>query len=256
MGVNNGALIGSQKAKSLIATVSRECGQVFAAHIAREEGRWEPPSHVSSSSDSPDYDDTPSALIESHPPPPPLPSHHPLSPQSLLAHTLNVLFKTSSNLSSTLSDLLPLQQTSTFTLDNAPSLPSRTEIDYINGYVTALGSRYGIETPVVKALGEMVLLKEEMGRVGAIDRVWQGRSSVKEDPKLGSREQARRPSIFSSSSSGSGSEGGQARRRTPEPKKAHKRAEKYERITRDSEERARYREVERIQRAKGHDQGG
>ncbi|GAA5835140.1 hypothetical protein JCM5353_003567 [Sporobolomyces roseus] len=251
MGVNNGALIGSQKAKSLIETVSNECGAVFAAHIAREEGRWIPPAprldSSSSSFDSQSDEETPTTDSPSFPPP--LPDHHPLSPQSLLAHTLSVLFKTSSNISSTLSDLLPLHQNSTFTLDNAPSLPSRTEIDYINGYVTALGRRYGIETPVVKALGEMVLLKEEMGRVGAIDRVWEGRKEkvVRESSRGISRSPPRegeRRSIFS------------GRMGSPETRRSHERAEKYERIDRDNEERFRTREIERIQRARGHDQGG
>ncbi|GAA6004991.1 hypothetical protein JCM11491_002300 [Sporobolomyces phaffii] len=262
MGVNNGALIGSQQAKRLIDTVSRECASVFAAHIAREEGRWTPPAAASSRSASSVPLDDEQALdsSEPHPAPPALPKHHALSPESLLAHTLNVLFKTSSNLSSTLSDLLPLQQSSTFTLDNAPSLPTRTEIEFINGYVTALGSRYGIETPVVKALGEMVLLKEEMGRVGAIDRVWEGRR--KSDPALAGALRGAtstttpRPSIFSSpsSSSASGSDGG--RRRIPEQRTSHKRAEKYDRIARETQDRARQREIERIQRERGHDEGG
>ncbi|GAA5967784.1 hypothetical protein JCM3765_001438 [Sporobolomyces pararoseus] len=275
MGVNNGALIGSQKAKDLITTVSNECGSVFAAHIAQEEGTWTPPSLSHPSSSFPSYDDNDNSsdfLAEaepSHPLPPPLPNHHPLSPRSLLAHTLSVLFKTSSNLSSTLSDLIPLQATTSFTLDNAPSLPSRTEIDFINGYVTALGKRYGIETPVVKALGQMVLLKEEMGRVGAVDRIWNHRTGVKIGSTKTTREGkdlnegrgsklTRRPSIFSSPSTSSrpGSEESDSGRSVAEVRKSHARAEKWDRITKESQDRARSREIERIQRDRGHDQGG
>ncbi|GAA5842303.1 hypothetical protein JCM3766R1_005623 [Sporobolomyces carnicolor] len=261
MGVNNGALIGSRKAKRLIETVSRECGQVFAAHLAREAGTWLPPSRIEDDDD----DDMSNARVHHHPSPPPLPSQHPLSPESLVSHTLSVLFKTSSNVSSTLSDLLALQKPE-FTLDNAPSFPSRTEINYINGYVAALGSRYGIETPVVRAMGDMVLLKEEMGRVGAIDRMWQGQQQASGD-RIGETvpKGQRRRSIFSSPpSSSSGSEDNAesnksrtvSRRRTPEPRKAHARAEKYEQIVRDSEDKARLREIERIQRDRGHDEGG
>ncbi|GAA5892623.1 2-dehydropantoate 2-reductase PAN5 [Sporobolomyces salmoneus] len=262
MGVNTGALIGSQKAISLIDTVSKECGQVFAAHLAREAGTWSPTPPSSSSALDANHDEANSP--ESSPSPPPLPHHHPLSPESLRAYTLSVLFKTSSNLSSTLSDLLPLQQSTTFTLDNSPSLPSRTEIEFINGYITALGTRYGIETPVVKALGEMVLLKEEMGRVGAIDKVWQGRATPSTSVGAGGSQsrRERRPSIFSSSSSSSGS-GSDSRSTTsrggrgiPEEKKSHARAEKYDRIRRESEDRSRSREIERIQRERGHGEGG
>lgn len=172
VGVNNGALVGSQKAKRIIESVCRECSAVFAAHLAREEGTWAPPPPADPSLD--DLSFAPSSL--SHPPPPPLPQSHPLSAPSLVDYTLRILFKTSSNISSTLADLLPLQfnSSSSFRLSqNAPSLPSRTEIEYINGYVVALGRRYGVETPTVKALGELVLLKEEMGRVGAVDQVWE-----------------------------------------------------------------------------------
>ncbi|GAA5927682.1 2-dehydropantoate 2-reductase PAN5 [Sporobolomyces koalae] len=245
MGVNNGALVGSPRAKSLIETVTHECAQVFAAHIAREEGRWEPVINESEIASSP----------------PALPDHHPLSSKSLLAHTLKVVFKTASNISSTLSDLLPLHQTSHFTLDNAPSLPSRTEIEYINGYVTALGKRYSIDTPVVKALGELVLLKEEMGRVGAIDQVWKGRK----DKVLASERPSSsrtRSSIFNSpepsalSTSSEPETTTSTRIKVPKPNKAHARAHKYSQIDRELREGARTREVERIQRAKGHDQGG
>ncbi|BGO90900.1 hypothetical protein NBRC10512_002348 [Rhodotorula toruloides] len=184
VGVNNGALVGSQKAKRIAAAVCRECSDVFAAHLAREDGRWEPPPalHYDQELES---DDIPSSLLTSispsHPPPPPLPSSHPLSAHSLLDYTLRVLFRTSTNISSTLADLAAL--TSNTTPDRSslafipPNAPSRTEIEFINGYVAALGRRYGIRTDTVRTLGEMVLLKEEMGRVGAIDRVWKGRDT-------------------------------------------------------------------------------
>lgn len=183
-GVNNGALVGSQKAKRLIEAVCRECSDVFAAQLAVEEGTWAPPVYDPSSEER---DEDPSGLSvtssappASHPPPPPLPSSHPLSALSLLDYTQRVLFKTAPNLSSTLTDLFSLNSGAphAFSLaHNAPSLPSRTEIEYINGYVVALGTKYGVRTETVRALGELVLLKEEMGRVGAIDRVWAGRRS-------------------------------------------------------------------------------
>lgn len=184
VGVNNGALVGSQKAKRIAAAVCRECSDVFAAHLAREAGRWEPPPalHYDQELES---DDIPSssltALSPSHPSPPPLPASHPLSAHSLLDYTLRILFRTSTNISSTLADLAAL--TSNTTPDRSslaflpPHAPSRTEIEFINGYVAALGRRYGIRTDTVRTLGEMVLLKEEMGRVGAIDRVWKGRDT-------------------------------------------------------------------------------
>ncbi|GAA5827889.1 hypothetical protein JCM3770_005621 [Rhodotorula araucariae] len=181
MGVNNGALVGSQKAKRLIEAVCRECSDVFAAHLAGEEGTWTPPPPAYDSSIDPEDGSLSSPSLTSgtpHPPPPPLPPSHPLSSRSLLDYTQRVLFKTAPNLSSTLSDLLSLHTGAphAFSLtQNAPSLPSRTEIEYINGYVGALGRRYARPTPTVTALGELVLLKEEMARVGAVDRVWEGR---------------------------------------------------------------------------------
>ncbi|KWU47531.1 hypothetical protein RHOSPDRAFT_30960 [Rhodotorula sp. JG-1b] len=177
-GVHNGALVGSQKAKRVIESVTRECADVFAAHVAYEQGLWRPDSSQDGTASSSSPHPPPP------PPPPPLPISHPLSSHSLLDYTLRVLMKTSVNISSTLSDLLPLQSNlpptrSTFSLaQNAPSLPSRTEIEYINGYVVALGRRYGIRTDTVETLGELVLLKEEMARVGAVDRVWQSRGGA------------------------------------------------------------------------------
>jgi hypothetical protein len=122
----------------------------------------------------------------------------------------------------------------------------------------------------VKALGEMVLLKEEMGRVGAIDQVWARNSGAAGvNRRNGSNENgARRSSIFSSSpsssrsrsesESASGGEGDDAdeRWRASRRSKSHARAVKYDRITRESRDRARSREIERIQRERGHDQGG
>ncbi|GJN89569.1 hypothetical protein Rhopal_002556-T1 [Rhodotorula paludigena] len=213
-GVNNGALVGSQKAKRLIEAVSRECSDVFAAHLAREEGSWTPPPrdlYDDFSDSSPD----PAA----HPPPPPLPPAHPLAPRSLLDYTERVLFKTAPNVSSTLSDLLSLQSNSPrgrFSFpDHAPSLPTRTEIDFINGYVVALGRKYGIRTETVKALGDLVLLKEEMGRVGAIDRVWAGsrRGSGSGSPERPPRQEKARSYGTPQRAAGAGGEG----RRTPLP---------------------------------------
>lgn len=179
LGVHNGALVGSRKARALVCSVTEECSAVFAAHIAREEGRWTPPplgtteeldlldtaASTSSSTQSPAPQ---SSSSSSHPPPPPLPESHPLSANSLADYTLRVLFSTSTNLSSTLQDILSTEPSSAFA-------PSRTEIDFINGYVVALGTRYRVHTPVVETLGRLVGLKEEMLRVGAVDRVVESR---------------------------------------------------------------------------------
>ncbi|GAA5946616.1 hypothetical protein JCM3775_007381 [Rhodotorula graminis] len=213
VGVNNGALVGSQKAKRLIEAVCRECSDVFAAQLAVEEGTWAPPPPAyDPSSPSREEDDSaphsssppspPPPPPASHPPPPALSPSHPLSALSLLDYTQRVLFKTAPNLSSTLSDLLSLDSGAphTFSLaHNAPSLPSRTEIEYINGYVVALGRKYGVRTDTVRALGELVLLKEEMGRVGALDRVWASRKG-REAPPNSAQERARSASSSSSSS--------------------------------------------------------
>ncbi|BGP47398.1 2-dehydropantoate 2-reductase (Ketopantoate reductase) (KPA reductase) (KPR) [Rhodotorula kratochvilovae] len=263
MGVNNGALVGSQKAKRLIESVCRECSDVFAAHLAREEGTWAPPPAYDAS-DSED-DSFPARSTTPHPPPPPLPPSHPLSSHSLLDYTQRVLFKTAPNLSSTLSDLLSLHTGAphAFSLtQNAPSLPSRTEIEYINGYVGALGRRYAVPTPTVQALGELVLLKEEMARVGAVDRVWEGRrgrdagggrsaergarsqSPVREGGERGgspTRRQGR--SIFSSSSPPRGGGGG----KSPYARGAEQLAQTRER----REERARTKSRERDEDMQG-----
>lgn len=264
-GVHNGALVGSQKAKRVIGAVTRECADVFAAHVAYEQGIWRPPPALG-------LDDFEAA--ERPPPPPALPPSHPLSAHALLDYTLRVLLKTSVNISSTLSDLLPLQSSlaptrSTFSLaQHAPSLPSRTEIEYINGYVAALGRRYGVRTDTVEALGELVLLKEEMGRVGAVDRVWQSRagavssaasqtvtpSAVGEERRVPSG--SRRPR---SSSAPPAPPAPQPLNSDPEtldsaspsrppaaPEHPHDRAARHIQMTRESEARARRREFERI----------
>ena len=155
LGVHNGALVGSQPAKKVIESVSLECSAVFAAHVAREEGRWSPPPL------------DPERPARAHPPPPPLPLSHPLSAPSLTDYTLRVLFHTSTNLSSTLQDIL---NTSPAPIGPSPSSPTRTEIDYMNGYVAALGRRYGIPTPVTDSLRSLLLLKEELLRGGEIGR--------------------------------------------------------------------------------------
>ncbi|GAA5987400.1 hypothetical protein JCM11641_002276 [Rhodosporidiobolus odoratus] len=281
IGVNNGAFVGSQKAKRVIETVCQECSLVFAAHLAREEGTWAPPPppETSSSASADDDDDLSADLsslsFSSHPPPPPLPSSHPLSPYSLLDYTQRVLFKTSSNISSTLSDLLPLQNPHTFSLsENAPSLPSRTEIEYINGYVVALGRRYGIQTTTVKALGELVLLKEEMGRVGAVDRMWasqrRGRSaspSPSSSPSTSSSQPSRSsaasssPSLFRSSPrspspSRSSPPPSSASASSNPQQRAHDRARNHAELRRDNEERAHGQRGERIRGERDREGGG
>ncbi|GAA5986564.1 hypothetical protein JCM10908_003800 [Rhodotorula pacifica] len=296
-GVHNGALVGSQKAKRVIESVTRECADVFAAHVAYEQGTWCPPVDLASMDVRPAAagdDDTfggasPSSSSLSASRPPPLPTSHPLSAYSLLDYTLRVLLKTSVNISSTLSDLLPLQSNSpptrsSFSLaQNAPSLPSRTEIEYINGYVVALGRRYGIRTDTVETLGELVLLKEEMGRVGAVDRVWQSRGAAARSPSPGataasqdspttakerstparrrraSSEPTLRPPSSSSAPGTAASTHADAAvasspspppsSRPPPPREhPHDRAARHIQLTRESEARARRREYERIAR--------
>ncbi|GAA5906744.1 hypothetical protein JCM5296_000826 [Sporobolomyces johnsonii] len=252
MGVNNGALVGSKKARRLVEAVAQECAEVFAAHIAREEGRWEPPAALERDDD--DDDDllslpasaSRSSQLVNHSAPPPLPTSHPLSAPSLTDYTLRILFKTSSNLSSTLSDVLALQSSPGFSLDNSPSLASRTEIEFINGYIVALGRRYGIDAPTVRTLGELVLLKEEMGRVGAVDRVWESRRdklvvAAAANERAAARSQS---GIFGAPSPPP---------RSPSPKqRAYDRAARHSQLSRESEERMREREVDRIR----HSQGG
>ncbi|GAA5829888.1 hypothetical protein JCM11251_007922 [Rhodosporidiobolus azoricus] len=266
IGVNNGAFVGSQKAKRLIEAVCRECSMVFAAHVAREEGTWTPPPASSTADDDSPAVSPSSPASSSHPPPPPLPDTHPLSAISLLDYTQRVLFKTSSNTSSTLQDLLRLQKNTPDTFDlrrNAPSLPSQTEIEYINGYVVALGRRYGIDTPTVKALGEMVLLKEEMGRVGAIDRVWESRKKAVTPPRAPTPPPVSAPSPNASSSS---SKDRQSRSTSPSPRcsspspssktRAHDRAAEFQQHKRETEGRAQVKEGERIKRRQEREQRG
>ena len=267
-GVHNGALVGSQKAKRVIESVTRECADVFAAHVAYEQGLWRP-DHL---------DDAPDAASSSPSPraPPALPISHPLSSHSLLDYTLRVLMKTSVNISSTLSDLLPLQSNlpptrSTFSLaQNAPSLPSRTEIEYINGYVVALGRRYGIRTDTVETLGELVLLKEEMARVGAVDRVWQSRGAASTSARAPSSSPSATPSTpgaragsptpppappatttvtgSASSSSAVSPSSPPAQSSSSSSEHPYDRAARHIQLTRESEARARRREYERIAR--------
>ncbi|ORY91465.1 ketopantoate reductase PanE/ApbA C terminal-domain-containing protein [Leucosporidium creatinivorum] len=186
LGVNNGSLVGSGKAKRIIRSVSNECALVFSAHIAREEGRWEPPVLYSDSEDddAASLSSFPSSLplnSSSHPPPPPLPESHPLSASSLADYTIRVCMATSNNLSSTLQDLLAVTPTQ-------PHRPSQTEIDYINGYVVALGRRYGLPTPVTDTLGNVVQLKEQLVRAGAVDRVVETRLKSERRKQLTERE--------------------------------------------------------------------
>ncbi|POY73703.1 hypothetical protein BMF94_3240 [Rhodotorula taiwanensis] len=242
-GVHNGALVGSQKAKRVIESVTRECADVFAAHVAYEQGTWRP-----TDPDTSDPAERPSR-------PPALPPSHPLSAHALLDYTLRVLLKTSVNISSTLSDLLPLQSNSptsrsNFSLaQNAPSLPSRTEIEYINGYIVALGRRYGIRTDTVEALGDLVLLKEEMARVGAVDRVWQSRGARPPSPAASTGSRTPSPRRASPEPAGSTFATEVPSAKSPRaPEHPHDRAARHIEMTRDSEARARRREYERIER--------
>lgn len=200
MGVPNGALVGSPNSKRIISTICKECSSVFAAHVGREEGSWTPPpvSYSSPLSPSP----APS-LSTPHPPPPPLPSSHPLSTESLTDYTLQVLFKTSTNFSSTLLDILNISPkiSNANPLSSSSFSYSATEIEYLNGYVVALGERYGIPTPFVECVRSMVLLKEETLKAGSVDLVLEKRSE-----KLAAAATPRKSgSVFSRSTSTEGS---------------------------------------------------
>lgn len=200
LGVHNGALVGSQYAKQLVTSVCTECSTVFSAHLAREEGRWTPPPPSSSPRSTP------------HPSAPPLPISHPLSPESLIDFTLRVLFNTSPNLSSTLQDLLntlpaPLG-------GHSPSSPTRTELEFINGYVVALAKRYEIPVGVTSSLSTLCLLKEEMVRAGAVDKVVQVRMKA-----LGEKDSNK--SVFEKSGGGERFGGKSRFRRAIEVKEKH-----------------------------------
>lgn len=208
LGVHNGALVGSRKARALVWSIMGECAAVFAAHIAREEGRWTPPIALSEqTSDDQDDEDSrlarhvPSTVIprdeSASPPPPTLPESHPLSASSLADYTLRVLFQTSTNLSSTVQDLLATDPATSFGPSHAAS---RTEVDFIHGYIVALATRYGLQVPVIDSIGRLVLLKEEMLRVGAVDRLVEARSvrSTLAPSATSARSRGRAQSIDSS----------------------------------------------------------
>lgn len=142
MGVHNGAIVGSQNAARIIDAVASECAAVFAAHVARRHG------------------------LETVA----LPSSHMLSAPSLATYINQVALRTGPNLSSTLQDVLA---TPSPPFAPSPHAPTRTELDYINGYVEALGERHGVRTPVTSAIGSLAKMREEMTRSGAIDRVAQ-----------------------------------------------------------------------------------
>lgn len=232
LGVSNGALVASNKAKRIIRSVSTECALVFSAHIAREEGRWEPPALYS---DSEDDDATSNSSFpysfalqsSSHPPPPPLPDSHPLSASSLADYTFRVCTATGKNLSSTLQDLLAVTPA-------APHAPSLMEIDYINGYVVALGRRYGLPTPVTETLGSVVQLKEQMVRAGAVDQVVETRLRTERRKYLAERE---RGPVFVQTRNGLG----ETRRKELARAEKHQgqRSARFERDRRSSAERGR-----------------
>ena len=192
LGVPNGALVGSKTARYLVEAVAAECASVFAAHLAREEGRWEAPPLSAVYDDAQDDSSHQFALLASsllppqsspgarrggapHAPAPPLPQSHPLSASSLADHTQRVLFRTSNNLSSTLQDLLAIAPRAN---GDSPDAPSRTEVAFIHGYLCRLARRYGVFTPVVASLGALVGLKEEVLRSGAVDLVARRRAEA------------------------------------------------------------------------------
>lgn len=160
IGVHNGALVGSRAARSIVEGICGECALVFSAHLAREAGTWEAPT----------LDEEGNLVPGTGRLPPNLGRDHPLSKENLTENTLSILFNTSLNLSSTLQDLLAIPRQSVIS-SVSPTAPTSTEVDFINGYISALGRRYGIPTPLVEGLGAMVRLKEEMLRTGALDRV-------------------------------------------------------------------------------------
>ncbi|KDE08985.1 hypothetical protein MVLG_00708 [Microbotryum lychnidis-dioicae p1A1 Lamole] len=186
VGVHNGALVGSRAAKDICREVARECSSVFAAHVIdpKKDGEAEQPSALSDFA-SASYDDSTPTTIE--PGPARTFAHnHALSEQSLLQAMMKVIFATSTNISSTLADLEAIEPIQDLTRIDPRPLPTgekarparlrskfatKTEMDYINGYVSALGRKYHIPTPLIDGLATMVKLKEEMIVHGAVERL-------------------------------------------------------------------------------------
>ncbi|SCV70788.1 BQ2448_3550 [Microbotryum intermedium] len=188
LGVHNGALVGSRAAKEMCREVARECSSVFAAHVMgpeEEEGEREREDGSSLSDSESTYDESTTALRRRTAKT--FARNHALSEHSLLHAMMQVIFATSTNVSSTLADLEaiePIQDLAKLDLgqlrggENSQArlrarfpFPTRTEIDYINGYVSALGKRYEIPTPLIDGLATMVKLKEEMIVHGAVERL-------------------------------------------------------------------------------------
>ena len=224
MGVHNGALVGSKGAQAIINSISKECSQVFAAHLAREAGIWEPPPLPITTTSAFDSEEPISRTPPPpHPLPPPLPISHPLSAASLTDNTLRVIFRTSQNLSSTLQDILVTPGPPTAP---SPTQVTRTEVDFINGYVIALGRRYGIETPVTESMGMLVKLKEEMLRSGAVDRVVETRRAQIDIPPPTNSTSIFRPASVATSSSTAGSlSSSPKKKRVPRPAYARARSQ-------------------------------
>ncbi|SCZ99054.1 BZ3500_MvSof-1268-A1-R1_Chr7-1g09374 [Microbotryum saponariae] len=203
VGVHNGALVGSRAAKDMCREVASECSSVFAAHVMgpTEDGEEEQASALSDPA-SASYDDSTPTTI--HPRPARTFAHnHALSEHSLLQAMMKVIFATSTNISSTLADLEAIEPIQDLARIDPRPLPTgekagparlrgkfatRTEMDYINGYVSALGRKYHIPTPLIDGLATTVKLKEEMIVHGAVERL---RTQAEEKKALFLKEKTR-----------------------------------------------------------------
>ncbi|EGG08443.1 uncharacterized protein MELLADRAFT_26951, partial [Melampsora larici-populina 98AG31] len=74
------------------------------------------------------------------------PLDHPLAKQNLLRHVRQVMKATGPNISSMCADVRKLAN-------------EQTEIDYINGYISKLGEKYGVLTPINDTLVQLLKLK-------------------------------------------------------------------------------------------------
>ncbi|KAM0788891.1 hypothetical protein ACM66B_002974 [Microbotryomycetes sp. NB124-2] len=199
--VHNGALATSPRSRQLVSVVAQECADVFAAHIAHENGSWHPDNQTNERA-------------------PALPDEHVLSHKSLTSYTMKVIRNTSTNVSSTLQDILNTtvdlsaataaaatrRSVSPSSSSSNSSGFSRTEVEYIHGYVQALANKFHIQVPTVATIGQLVLVKEDLIRNGSVDELAKERATkrAKEEGNVAGR---RKSSLSSSTSSGSETDG-------------------------------------------------
>ncbi|KAK4055588.1 2-dehydropantoate 2-reductase (Ketopantoate reductase) (KPA reductase) (KPR) [Microbotryomycetes sp. JL201] len=211
MQVHNGALASSPRSRQLVSTIARECADVFAAHLAYEDGSWHP--------ENPHNE---RAAM--------LPDEHVLSHKSLTDYTMKVVRNSNRNVSSTLQDILSttidLDLLDTTSSSNSssiltkPSSFSRTEVEYIHGYIQTLANKYRVRVPTVSTIGQLVLLKEELIKNGSVDALVNERLSKR------AQGQDQQKSVAYDTTTASEKEGGTVAR-AQRRKKRYARAEKH-----------------------------